>query len=54
MYSYLSDYYKNIGEFKKALKYAEKCFEINTQIYRYDHHYIQYSLGQIENIKSFL
>ena len=54
MYSYLSDYYKGIGEFKKSLKYAEKCFELNTQMYRYDHHYIQYSLGQIEQLKSLL
>ena len=54
MYSYLSDYYKGIGEFKKSLKYAEKCFELNTQMYRYDHHYIQYSLEQIEQLKSLL
>lgn len=50
LYSYLADYYKNNGMLKKALIYAKKFYELNTQIYRYDHHYVKYSLEQVESI----
>lgn len=54
LYVYMSDYYKSQMSFYKALYYAEKAFEIDSQIYRFDHHYIRYVNDNIDNIKNLI
>lgn len=54
LYVYMSDYYRSQGFFYKALYYAERALEIDSQIYRFDHHYIKYINGNIDNIKNLI
>lgn len=52
LYIYLSDYYKSKGYINDALKYAEMALEIDSQIYRFDHHYIRYVVSKIDSLKN--
>ena len=52
LYIYLSDYYKSKGYVNDALKYAEMALEIDSQIYRFDHHYIRYVVNKIDSLKN--
>lgn len=51
LYIYMSDYYRDQNMPRKALIYAKKALEIDSQIYRFDHHYINYAREQVENIR---
>ncbi len=51
LYIYLSDYYRSKGLVNEALKYAEMALRIDSQIYRFDHHYIRYTTGRIDSLK---
>lgn len=48
----MSDYYKLIGSKTKAIEYAEKALLIDSQIYRFDHHYIQYISDRVNSLKN--
>ena len=52
LYIYMSDYYKLIGSKTKAIEYAEKALLIDSQIYRFDHHYIQYISDRVNSLKN--
>jgi tetratricopeptide (TPR) repeat protein len=47
LYSYMADFYGNRGRKREALFYAKKALEINSQIYRFDHHSVKYALDRI-------
>ncbi|MDR1495022.1 MAG: hypothetical protein LBI29_03240 [Rickettsiales bacterium] len=50
LYTYMSDFYEHSGNGQKALFYAKKALEIDSQIYKFDHHYIKYSLDKLTQL----
>lgn len=50
LYSYLSDFYKDKKQHKKALSYAKKALHLSEQLYRFDHHYIKYMQERLDSI----
>jgi tetratricopeptide (TPR) repeat protein len=50
LYSYMSDFYGKTNRKRQALFYAKKALEIDSQIYRFDHHYIKYALDRVTQL----
>jgi tetratricopeptide (TPR) repeat protein len=51
LYSYMSDFYRHSGKKQKALLYAKKALEIDSQIYRFDHHYVRYTTEKVTRLE---
>jgi tetratricopeptide (TPR) repeat protein len=54
LYTYMSDFYEHQGMKQKAMLYAKKALDIEFQIYRFDHHYIKYTIDKIDHLRKSL
>ncbi|MDR3078420.1 MAG: hypothetical protein LBU15_00040 [Rickettsiales bacterium] len=50
LYIYMSDFYRGKGNRQKALFYGRRALEIDSQLYRFDHHYIKYSQDRVNQL----
>jgi tetratricopeptide (TPR) repeat protein len=50
LYCYMADFYGHTNRKREALFYARKALEIDSQIYRFDHHYIGYAQGKVSQL----